>query len=360
MENTSPIQTQDLKENEKQLKPRRGIWVLIGLLIMLVGSSAGGFLGYQEGLNLRNKAYDEALVTEVTTQFDRAVREMEEGSLQNAQKRLEYVIQHMPEFPGAQDKLTEVMMAQAWVASPTPEPLPTMTATPDMRGEEDLYNQIISYLTAEDWNSAILTMDTIRQTNLGYRTIDVDGLYYLALRNRGIFDILQGSLEPGIYDLALAERFGPLDIEADNYRNWARYYLSGASFWGVDWPQVVRQFGELINMVPNLHDSDGMTVQERYRVGLIKWGDALALREEWCAASEKYEMALAFRLDEVVAPTATAVYNECNKPEETEESQQPTETPTATTETTIEVPTEVTPEPTTEEVPTEPVVTPEP
>ncbi len=60
----------------------------------------------------------------------------------------------------------------------------------------------------------------------------MDGLIYLCLRNRGIEKILSGQLESGIYDFTLAEQFGPLDGETENYRNWARLYLLGNAFWG--------------------------------------------------------------------------------------------------------------------------------
>ncbi|MHB8135662.1 MAG: hypothetical protein ACYDH1_15740 [Anaerolineaceae bacterium] len=337
LEKTQPSSINQDDSNPKKLKPRKSVWVILGLLIVLIGSALGYFFGSQDAMVVRAEEKEKAVITIATTQYQLGIRELEEGKFENARKRFEYVIQLIPSFPGAQEKLTEVMFAQANIATSTPIPSPTLTPIPDSRGEEELLNQIQVYVQNQDWDSVIVTLDSLRKLNIEYHAVEVDDYYYLALRNRGVRRILQeGSLEPGIYDLALAERFGPLDDEAINYRTWARYYISGASFWGVDWARVVESFAEIYPALPNMIDSSGMTAQERYRVGLIKWGDQLAIQEEWCAAYEKYEMAFAFVVDEKVAPTATAVYNECHKSEETQ-APITTETPTPTISITVNV-----------------------
>ncbi|OJX46134.1 MAG: hypothetical protein BGO78_04425 [Chloroflexi bacterium 44-23] len=316
----------------KKLKPRRGIWYMLGIFLILIGAGAGYFFGAAEAMSNRTAEEEKAVIDIATTQFQLGIREFEEKRFENARKRFEYVIQIYPDFPGAQEKLTEVLFAQANVATPTPIPSPTPRPTADMRGEEEIFGKIQSSAQSEDWDGVIASIDALRTLNINYEAVAVDGYYYLALRNRGVNEILaKGNLEPGIYDLTLAERFGPLDDEAKNYRTWARFYISGASFWGVDWSRVVQAFGQIYPSLPNLRDSSGMTAQERYRMGLIKWGDQLALEEDWCGAYEKYDMAFAFGVDEMVAPTATHVYEECNRPEETEAppaTQTPTPSPT--------------------------------
>ncbi len=313
-----------------KLKPRRAIWYFIGVFIILIASALGFYFGSQAAIANRNAEQEKAAINIATTQFQLGLRELEEGKYENAKKRFEYVIQLFPDFPGAQEKLTEVLFAQVNVATPTPLPSPTIQPTADLRGEEELFNQIQLLASSEDWEGVINTIESLRQLNINYHAVDVDGYYYLALRNRGVKQILsEGNLEPGIYNLALAERFAPLDDEANNYRTWARYYLTGASFWGVDWSRVVQVFGEIYPSLPNLRDSSGMTAQERYRMGLIKWGDLLMVQEDWCGAAEKYELAFALGVDERVAPTATAAYDECHRPQETEPPPA-TETPTPT------------------------------
>ena len=83
-------------------------------------------------------------------------------------------------------------------------------------------------------------MDSLRKKDPAYKAIALDGMYYVSLRNRGILKIGgDGNLEGGMYDLARAEVFGPLDREADAWRSWARLYVSGARFWDINWPQVI-------------------------------------------------------------------------------------------------------------------------
>ncbi|MRR32184.1 hypothetical protein EG834_18080 [bacterium] len=219
-----------------------------------------------------------------TEQFALGIQDMEAGRLESAQQRFEYVIKVDPQFPGAPEKLTEVMIKAANRATPTPVVTPTIafTPTPDLRGVEELFSAAQQYMRAQDWENAILTLDLVRKENLEFRPLDVDGMYYISLRNRGVFKIVQtGNLEGGIYDLALTERFGPLDKEADAYRNWARYYLAGTSFWEVDWVKVLEYFSQLYASLPNLRDGSGYTVAKRYKIASKGLGDQLAAKENW-------------------------------------------------------------------------------
>ena len=72
----------------------------------------------------------------------------------------------------------------------------------------------------------------VRGKDPTYRPVDVDGLMYLALRNRGMILITQGLMEEGLYDLSLAERFGPLDRDAMFRKTLAQQYLLANSYFG--------------------------------------------------------------------------------------------------------------------------------
>ena len=54
----------------------------------------------------------------------------------------------------------------------------------------------------------------------------------------------RGKLEGGIYDLSLAEQYGPIDKEAAGYRQAAKYYLTASAFWKVDWPKAADYFSQ--------------------------------------------------------------------------------------------------------------------
>ncbi|MCE5208184.1 MAG: hypothetical protein LLG42_07710 [Chloroflexi bacterium] len=337
----------------KKPKGRKNKWlfILAGLFLIVLIAGVGAWQGYQSGLNMRlNQEYDQVALAAVT-QYQLGLEDENAGRLDMARKRYEYVVQLDPSFPGIQERLTAVMLYQAETNVPTIAPTVTpipVTPTPDMRGIEEKYNAAVAYMRANDWENAINSLEFVRKEDITYRAADIDGMFYIALRFRGIQKISNGNLEPGIYDLTLSALFAPLDNSAESYRSWARYYLTGASFWGVDWASVVEIFGEIYPSMPNMVDSSGWTVQERYRVALINYADLLVSQGKYCEAREYYEQALAMAENKQVEATATAVQLICEPPQPTEEpTTEIIETPTPTVEETTTTPVvEETPAPT--------------
>ena len=315
----------------KRKKPRRFVWVLGGFFLMLLLAAAGGYFGYRAALEIRWKAQEDQIAMIATTQYQLGVTELDAGDYEMARRRFEYVISISPEFPGAVEKLTDVMLKMAMISTPTPvvEVGPEPTATPDLRGAEAIFNQAVQVYRGQDWNATIATLDRLRDEDITYRTLEVDGMYYIALRFRGIQKIVQeGNLEGGMYDLSQAERYGPVDGQAEQYRTWARYYLTGSSFWDVDWPKAIDYFYQVYAALPNLRDGSGWTATERYRKASIAYGDQLVAAGEYCMARDQYRNALSLGADEILAPTATAVQLICEPPTPTPE---PTATPGAPT-----------------------------
>lgn len=350
---TSPLEpTQpDITPNSK--KTGRGLWFLIGILLILILGGGGGLLGYRNGIDARVAAQKNQVILEATTQYQYALVDFQEGRLATARQRLEYVIELDPTFPDAQQKLTEVMLQMAILLTPTPEPTPTVmvSPTPDFRPVEELYNQAQQQLRNKEWANAIATANAIRSASMEYRTVQVDGIYYVALRNLGVQKILNdGDLEGGMYMLTLTERFGPLDRDAEGYRTWARFYIVGASFWNADWKKVIDYFGEFYLYFPGLRDTSGMTATERFRIANIRYGDQLAGLGQFCDARPYYEMGLSLSPDPIVQSTLDAVYHSCDFPDGEEVIPPPVEsTPTPTLEVTPTIdPAIITPEVTVE------------
>jgi hypothetical protein len=110
-----------------------------------------------------------------------------------------------------------------------------LTPTPDFSGAEQAYSRAAQLIAAQDWPGALGALDQLRKLDPNYQQSQVDGMYYFALRNYGYSLIAQqGNLEGGIYQITLAERFGPLDRDTNGLREGARVYLIGASFWELD------------------------------------------------------------------------------------------------------------------------------
>jgi hypothetical protein len=194
---------------------------------------------------------------------------------------------------------------------PAPTATVTLTPTPDMRPAEEQYNNAVVLITQRAWDLALETLSNLRKVHPDYRIIDVDGLMYLALRNRGIEKILNGELEGGIYDFARAEKFGPLDNEANNYRTWARLYLLGNAFWGAYPEQAAYYYGQVVGAGVDIRDASGVSAFYRYWASLAQMGDFSAEEGAWCLASEQYQVAInSWARDELI-PTATYAWERC-------------------------------------------------
>lgn len=339
-----PIQlTPPTAAPDAETRPLRWPWFVLGFVIVLLLGSLGGYLGYRAAIQMRKSAQAEQIVAQATRHFMLGLEAQQNQQFDIARQQFEYVISLDPNFPGVAQKLTEVMIAQVSTATPTVQPSPTvipMTPTPDLRSQEEIYNTARGLFLAQDWDNLIMSIDALRTIDRDYRSIESDGMLYVALRFRGIRKIYQeANLEGGIYDLALAERYAPLDSDAYAARNWARLYLNGVSFWGADWGRVVAAFEQIYPAFPNMRDSTGKTAVERYREAAIEQGNSLASQGDGCGALDYYNKALAIAPDGGVEQRATEAYQVCFPPTETP---MPSLTPTATLSVIV---TEVTPAP---------------
>lgn len=302
--------------------------VLLFTFTIITGSFAGYFSGKQALLTMES-AQVESTIYE---QFDLGVQNLLGGDLEIARQRFEYVLSQDPSYPGAADRMAEVLTILYATATPTLIP-PTGTPSPtaDPRPAQDLFAKAEGLLANWEWTAAIDTLVGLRKENPSYQTARVDGMLYLALRYRGIEKILkEHNLEGGIYDLALAENFAPLDVEAGNARNWARLYIIGSSFWEAYPEQAAYYFGQVASAAPYLRDASGWTATDRYRASLIQYGDQLARNEDWCTSQVQYEIAYSIRADDNLLKKIEDVALECSPPTATIPSVTITFTPTIT------------------------------
>jgi tetratricopeptide (TPR) repeat protein len=335
-------------------RSRTWIWLsLVGVFILLLVAVGSVYAGYQAAIRQRLGFQSTQVAAEAQAQFDLGVQDSLAGRYDLARQRFEYVLQINPNFPGVTDQLAMVLLALNTTATPTFVPTPTLVPTLDTRGRDELFTQAQAAMLAGDWTTAIDTLLTLRKREPAFMAVKVDGMLFVALRNRGVDKIArQADLEGGTYDLALAERFGPLDVEARNWRDWATLYVRGASFWDVDWAQAVYYFSQLVLIAPNLMDGSGYTAWERNILALIGYGDWFARQEMYCDARDQYDAALELRGDPVVQPTADYAVKRCEEgnipapivpgdtmtPTPTLEGGMGESTPTPTA--TVEVPTE--------------------
>jgi len=315
------------------------LWAVLGVLILGLIAGASGYSGYLAAIDQRTSFEITSVAAMVQSQYDLAMEDMAANRLDLARQRLEYVIRLNPQFPGAADQLANVMVQMSITATPTTIPTPTLTPTEDLRDRDELFQRSRELLAGGDWSTAIDTLLVLRKKDPEFNAVEVDGMLDLALRNRGVEKISgEADLEGGIYDLSLAEAFGPLDVDARGWREWASLYIRGASFWGVNWQQAVLYFSQVAPYAPTLRDSSGRTAFQRYYESLIGYGDWLAAQGAWCDAQLQYEEAQRQRNFSEVQPTVTYLYQQCINT--------PTPSPSPTGQTALETPTpEVTPTP---------------
>jgi tetratricopeptide (TPR) repeat protein len=302
--------TQPIKPVKKKFRINwRGL--LLGTLGLIVLVGLGGLGGYQQAIGDRTSAKATVVSKQTTDQYALAVVDSENGNYDAARQRLEFIIQSDPGFPGASELLTKVLML---AAIPTVTITPTLTPTVDLSGVEEIFQRAQQYVNIMDWPNALANLDTLRKKDATYRAAEVDSMYYFSLRNYGSDLIKQGNLEGGIYQLTLAERFGPLDNTANGLREAARSYILAASFWELDWKNAVLYFQQVYAGWPSLWDGT-MTASERYRIATMRYGDDLFADQQYCAAAEQYQISQSLgNLDEDSYKRANQAYQKCFPP----------------------------------------------
>jgi hypothetical protein len=322
------MEGEEPKKAKEKFFARRSGWIISAISLMIVILILAAVTGVARGINDRVSLAETQAAPRIQSQLDGARQDIEEGRYEVALSRLNWILEEMTDFL-SKEELAEVgelysqtLVLISQIGTPTQRPTPTPiepvnTPTPDLRGEQEMFDNAQQYISDRAWNDVILTLAALRQKDLTYRTVQVDGMLYIALRNRGIEKILvEGSLEPGIYDLTLAERFAPLDGRAEGIRTWTRLYLTGASYWEVNWEQVVFYFEQVYPFVPNLRDGTFMTATERFRLGALEYAKELTKNGDYCLAQEYFEKSLSISGNPEIQPTAQWVGEVCAAGEE--------------------------------------------
>jgi hypothetical protein len=282
-----------------------------GALCIMIALSA--FIGYRSGRTDFGAQGTATLEAYLVEQFQLGLEDFAAGNLELARQRFEYVYLHDSSNQAAADKWVEISLILNTTATTTPPSAgPTATPTVDPRPVEELFTAALNAIQGRRWDEALDILAALRKANPQHRTVNVDGMIFTALRNRGVDKILnRGELEGGLYDFAQAEFFQPLDRDALIYQGWARLYLQGKAFYGA-YPEIAASyFGQLAGVIPGLRDDTGRTAWFLYWSSLVQIGDLLAADENWCEASDAYTVALNTGNDATVASTAQAVQELC-------------------------------------------------
>jgi tetratricopeptide (TPR) repeat protein len=282
---------------------------LIGLgtvLLLLIVLSGAAYAGYQAGLLQQQQQHRATQAADLQLQYDLGLGDLAAGRFEVAIARFEYIVQLDPQYRDANLKLAEAR--QALAATPTPRPSPTPGATPTpgptpaASGEaQAIFDRAQDAYAVGDWDGVIHALGELHAVDPEFEAVRVDGMLYVALRNRGIASILGDAMEAGMFDLDQAAAFGPLDTEALNYRAWARLYLAAQSYWGLDWRQAMEILQQLYLIAPYFRDTNTRLYQ-----ATVNYAHQLAAAGEPCAAAQHFVAAQAIFADDAAVAEALA------------------------------------------------------
>lgn len=271
---------------------------LVGLLLIITAVLLGWYLlvvylAWQDGQVLLEERRTQTQIEQINTQITLAQEDMDAERYRLAQRRLEWVIQRAPNQPEAQALLREIQQRQNIAQTPEPAISPTPTNTPlptptpglisDPASELDRIRQLVGNAA---WAEAISALISFQLQYPSYERDVTDRLAYDAYLAYGLELISGDQPEMGITYLDLAQRLGDLPQEALDYRLWARLYLSGIAFYGVNWNLAALNFRELCLAAPFYQGAC-----ERLVESLVNLGNQLAFAEDWCPAEQVFREA---------------------------------------------------------------------
>lgn len=314
--------------------PNRLRWLRWLVLLLILALVAGSVSGYLAGSSQRRAARQQAFSAQAKEQFELGLQDLKAQRYELARQRFEYVIQIDPGYPGVIDQMAAVLVA---LHAPTSTPISVATPTLNNAPVEQLLTEAKSAIDGGDWTTAIDTLVALRAKDASYKAVEVDGLLYAALRNRGVQRISkEGALAEGLYDLSRAERFAPLDRDADNWRSWAELYLTADSFMGLNWAEATRLFAQVFAVSPYLRND----AYFKYSFSAQSYGDQLMAAGDPCGAMDPYGQSLTAMPNATLEPTATYAADACAKATapkppppaatDTQKPGEPTPTPTET------------------------------
>jgi tetratricopeptide (TPR) repeat protein len=194
-------------------------WVfLAALLLAMVGGAVAGYYK-KEQEQAKTLLWD-------SEQFQLASQDILAGNYSLAVERLDEVLKNEPDFPGAADLREQALAALNATPTPFPTKTPVPSPTPDAPRAEQLLAKARQQFADKQYEEMVRTLLTLKVEIPDYHPERVDGLIWAALRYHGVDLIKSNNLAEGMYYLDLAAMYAPLDKEALDQIDSARYFLN--------------------------------------------------------------------------------------------------------------------------------------
>ena len=282
--------------------------LLIGLCVLgtalLVATTGGIVAGQKE----RAAVATQTTTADFSIQFQLGLADLNEGRYELAVQRFQWIVDRAPQYPGAADNLAQ---AQALLANP-PATAPTAIPTSSAQNLDDRFAEAQAAYTAQDYETAIARLREIQAIDPTYRTVDVKQMLYNSLKTLGVSYVRGDRIEEGIILLDQAETIKPLDDLTAGERNLATLYVTGKTYWSLNWPIVIQNYEAIYQVAPNYRDvASGLW--EAY----VNYGDQLVVTGQPCDGVDQYQNALNLRSDPAVVDKHNQAMDACQNPSPT-------------------------------------------
>ena len=263
-------------------------YIFVGLAALLAIYGTIFVVAWDQGQVQKAREEESALATELENQMSMAIQERVDGKYNLAARRLEWILERDADYPGATALLSEIHGILN--KPPTPTAIPVITSTPsssetpsaelEARDELATLQRLIS---SQEWKKAITEILAFQSKYPGYQRQQTDTLLYNAYLNLGQNLVMGDQVELGLFYFEQAEKLGDLPIEAEDQRTWADLYLSGISYYGIDWGTAAFYFRGLCSAAPFYQDA----CSKLYEI-LVAYGDQHAANQDFCPAEALY------------------------------------------------------------------------
>jgi tetratricopeptide (TPR) repeat protein len=279
-------------------------------LILIVVISAvlalAAAAGYTAGKSDRDRAAATAQFVELNRQYQLGLEDMDAGRHTLAIQRFEFILALDPDFPNAADRLAEARAASSPETATPALPTPTPIITVGPQTAQTLFGEAEAAYNSGDWETTLQKLNALRVIDPEHERVAVRKMLFDSLRNRGIDHINAGKLELGLIDLDQASKIGALDAEAQQYQQWATIYITGVSYWGLNWPRTIETFTVLHTIAPYFRDTI-----TRLRDAHLAYASQLDSAGDPCNAVTHYVAALELRAEAAVEEKRLAAETAC-------------------------------------------------
>ncbi len=267
-------------EVQEPKRPTRGCgWAMLagmlaGCAILLV--LGVGLLAVYQGLQERTRLNRAA----GADHYYKGLAQLADENYELARAEFELALRLDPKNLDAETKLAEVDALISRQPTPT-SPVRLQTAVA-------LYNEARNLYDQGNWEGAIEKLEQVQATAADYEPDQVIALLVHAYHQAGLRLLNENRMEEAIryFDRALELRPGEQAIRDE--KRFASLYVAGLGYWGANWQGAIDTFHALYQLKPDYRDT-----AQRLHNAYVAHGDSLYSQEQWCAAQDQYDKALA-------------------------------------------------------------------